>query len=521
VNTLARAIAVLLACWAAFGAHASDPQSPLGVGAIVTPTEHQRPGAWLILPQTPPAADVFHLPPRDGVGGIEDGVARLAGSLRSMPRFVAARGERLYMVFETPTPPAFEGTMKPRPRQVLSVGAVLDAQNRWVTIPQGRLDVEPSLTGDGRLLGFAGSDAGLFALLQDAGGVRLLELRGREWTPLDDVLPSDTLRLFGVPGGVGVVLGRARDVSIGLGVRKSPTDALAWTWSAAEGAVADAAREGAIGYAGGHVVVAGRTGEDTVVVRARPTPWSAGTWREVGRIGGVSGAYALCPIDAAGRVVIAIAPEPGQARALPMLHEVSIGSGRTLFAGPMRLQGPVGRIDLALLLAMFAVLAFSIAITVMPVRETSVVIPEGSSLAEPFRRFAAGMIDLSLVVTGLLLAAPREQAWSGEWWLSPAGQVSAIVALLIAGLTFGVFEWLTGRTPGKLVTGCRVVTVRPEPGDTTARPSLAQALLRSVLTWWLPPVGLLALLDPSGRPRADQLSRTAVVVDAPPEPADE
>ncbi|MDX2130547.1 MAG: RDD family protein [Planctomycetota bacterium] len=520
-----RALVVLmLALLLAPAGARAQPETMLGAGAIVPPDGAGAGMAWLVLGQSAEGVDVLHLPARDGVGGMEDGLARLAVSLRAAPRFIAARGERVYLVFETPTGPAFEGKVKPRPRQVLSMAGVVGSDGRWTTIPDGRLTVEISLPGEGTLLGVAGSDVGLFALHRQGDEVRLLELRDDGWQALPDPVPPGASRLFGVRGGVGVVSAQDTGVSIGLGLREGAGD-MRWAWASAEGAAGAGALAGHIAYASGQVVIAADAPDGSVVLLARTLPWSTGGWREIARTSPAPGRRALCALDGSGRVIL-ITPstEPDAPRALPEAFEVSVASGRVFYAGQLRLLGPVGRADVFVLLVLFVGLGLSIVLTVVPVREVSVVIPENTSLAEPSRRAIAGLIDLALLLgAGVAVGAvPAEQMWSTQWWMSAPGLLTLLAGLGLAGVGGGVCEWFTGRTPGKFLTGCRVVTVRPIPGDLAARPSLGQSLVRSIIKWCLPPVGLLAVFDPTGRPRADQIARTAVVVaSAADEPDDE
>jgi hypothetical protein len=120
------------------------------------------------------------------------------------------------------------------------------------------------------------------------------------------------------------------------------------------------------------------------------------------------------------------------------------------------------------------------------------------------------------------------------WWTESGQQVLLTsVGIMIALGT--VLEFLLGRTVGKIITGCEVVAVKLTAANPTEAPApqaekskadeqagpdrvpLWRVFLRNVIKWGLPPVALIGMLDPNGRHRADQLARTAVVIEAPEE----
>ncbi|MEO0716461.1 MAG: RDD family protein, partial [Planctomycetota bacterium] len=97
-------------------------------------------------------------------------------------------------------------------------------------------------------------------------------------------------------------------------------------------------------------------------------------------------------------------------------------------------------------------------------------------------------------------------------WVEGLGGAWSLLAVLLMGLILGtVTEWLLGRSLGKSLMGCGVVSVRPGRG---ARLSFVQALGRNAFKWALAPGAAMLLVDASGRHRGDVVTGTAVVVRA-------
>jgi uncharacterized RDD family membrane protein YckC len=142
------------------------------------------------------------------------------------------------------------------------------------------------------------------------------------------------------------------------------------------------------------------------------------------------------------------------------------------------------------------------------------------------RRAAGLCVDLApglmiaVMVFDLDPAAFVEELQAG----SPKALLPSLVAMLASTLLTGVLEVVTGRSPGKWVTGTRVAAMDGSLG--TRRQRGMRAALRLVLLLF-PPVALLGLLDPAGRGLPELMTRTVVLAGgrseptAPPAPADE
>lgn len=133
-------------------------------------------------------------------------------------------------------------------------------------------------------------------------------------------------------------------------------------------------------------------------------------------------------------------------------------------------------------------------------------------------RFVAFSVDLMvLIVTGFCFVVAGEMAMSGSSGVLPTVDslinLSIPYFLVLFSLTFGyftLFHFLTGQTPGKMLTGLRVETISGESVP------FAQAFLRSVggLLQALP-LGagyLLLLLQSERQGWNDQFAGTRVVV---------
>jgi hypothetical protein len=463
-----------------------------------------------------------------------------------MPVGVAAAESRLYMVFQDPPPPPAFSEMKPAPRRVSSLTAVRLSVGRWTTRPIGRLDVHPSLPGEGTFVAIAASDAGVFALmLSDAGVPELLRMGQETWearpmpawsggaTARSTPPSPQDFRLFGVPGGVGVA--RLDDVR--------PAEIAIWSgaeWKLLEAMSTDPRPDGIL-VVNQTLATVTRPPGGPLVVRARSLRTGvggadpegdavadSGAWRELARLDSVDEVWGVTPLASSGALAIVWKPtaRSDEARGASepirrMIAEVSLGTGRVMFEGQGASGSPVSSRDAWMLGLAVAMVTGMVVVTVLRPPSALVVIPKDTSIAPPLRRFFAGVVDFgsaliaASVVTG-------EGGWSElSWWVTPEGQWAVFLTLPMLAIVCGVLEGLAGRTLGKLTVGIRVACVRVDPANPEREaqaPGLGRGLLRNVIKWCLPPVGLLALFDPEGRHRADQLTSTAVVL--PDEPED-
>jgi RDD family len=538
--------------------------------------------AWIVVPNFAgeKGAVVLHLPPRgtlsdsDGrLVGAVPGEARVAAPLLSAPVIAGAQGSRLAMVFYDQLFPSAEG------RKVISLGAAAPTPGTWVTTPTGRLDALPSLRADGLLLGFAGCDAGFCALFQglvqgnaDPTKLVLQMLVGSEWleVPLSAELlglapqyfsltagnkPATTAawQLFAVPGGVGILAAPPRSDTFTLATAKLAAPAAGtktvpaptWTSEAVKLQGPRPRERMTVLCTSGQLVITTfepkGVREGVVHIFTRPLDFPSLAWREIASVPGVASDHALAALDGVGRVAIVSAPAPlagEKTRDHQNIAEVSVHTGAVVYNGDLTLTSPISKSDYRMVgLILAYALGLVLIFLVKPQAADTIQLPEGYALAEPGRRVVAGIMDfvVALVLASRLWHMPVAEALTPATWWSPAGQSVLLTCVAIAIGLGAVSELFLGRTIGKLITGCEVVGIRvegqpPPPATSPTKEGEAPApdhvpfwrlLVRNVIKWGLPPVGLLGLLDPNGRHRGDQFARTAVVIHALDEPEED
>lgn len=232
-----------------------------------------------------------------------------------------------------------------------------------------------------------------------------------------------------------------------------------------------------------------------------------------------------------GRDAPPAAPEAGRLRVV----EVSSSTGAVLADLPAHTDGFLSRGELQVLWLLFIGVGVVILLVVLRIDgPQEIQLPEGTSLASPIRRVIAGGLDVLLAV-GL---ASMVAGGSPSQWLSPATSASSSLVPLLSVIGFG---WLLGTlgeatlgcSPGKLLVGVRVMGLvangeRPAgraKGDAATaptvwraeRPRFYQALLRNMVRWFMPPMGMMMIVDNNWRHPGDLLGRTVVVVRFTPE----
>lgn len=501
--------------------------------------------------------------------GSQDGTVRKAVPLDRVPSAIAAMGERVYLVFDQRTVAG-----EPVRRSVSSLVARPSAVgDYWYFEPEGRLTAHPALPPTGLLRALAGTPVGLAALIDDGpsanpgGSVRLFVLGGDRWAPVALPATVDPARvfLFGERRGLALLLvgqdGRA-DLWIGerprpdLDARSPPPRGtepdrtrgafeddqglvlsrrpasdelpLELEWRrrgvGADGSVGllDLARTDVVSVGGVLTAVTARSDGSAVVTTLTPA-----SSYEVARAERVGADFAAVPLDVPGRLALVwITPDAapgvprsgkpaGAARSQVQVREISVYTGRILWSGPARGDTPVSPREVQLLAG--ALVAVTTVVLLLILRreadEGVYSLPDGTALAEPGRRLMAWSLDLGMVL------AVACRIWNTDFseLLMPTGFVSGQTLWVIAtalGLGFAagtLCEWLTGRTPGKLLAGCEVIDVRS--GVTTPRhPRFWQCVVRNAIKWLVPPVVVLGLLDARRRHRGDSFARSAVVI---------
>lgn len=255
--------------------------------------------------------------------------------------------------------------------------------------------------------------------------------------------------------------------------------------------------------------------------------------------------------------------------------EVSTLNGAELFAASAKREGPLTRRDVGTLALIVSAMTAVVLLFVLRADNTNVVrLPRGYSLAAPARRFVAAMIDflpgyfIAVWSMGVSLSQVFLAGFGGSGFETvalfngmdalTAGVTLIIASLVAAAAHCAVGEWLLGRSLGKLLTGCEVISVADqharknarsrrgsapsaadEPGERkdggeavdgeadravpvqpaeAQRITLWQAVVRNAVRW-IPPLAILVVLDPNFRHPGDVLAGTVVAL--PPEPEED
>lgn len=533
------ALLAILAAPTAGAAQYPSAAAPREAGASYPSATH----SWVVLPAAM-ASDftLVHVPPRLSTSptspGTADGVFRSSVRLAAPAVALAAHGNTVYLIAE---PRAQEGGLsgdtpgRPARRSVFSLAVERFADSQlWVDVPAGRMQVLPGLPIEGAIQGFAADRYGPIAVLREAVRSRLFALRSNAWVEVN--VPAE----FSRSGDSAVVVELASDED-GLHLAVVDGDRLiVHSRASLEG---DAGESGSWSRKEFSLAAEQRpTGTDTFRrVAGRWYAFQRGLDKDV-RVWAIAEAsptqiavvpdvpetYAVVVNEGLERaIVVSIAPRAqadgsasGGDRFSPEARravEISLISGTVLYDGPLKPVAAMGGTEFR---AIAAVLFFAMAVVlVLALRGddvTAVHLPEGWSLAEPGRRLLASTLDLLLLV----LVLPRVTGHSVLSVLGPQGWLDGSVweVLLVTALAgvalSSVCESLFGRTLGKFVTDCRVVSVggTDTEGDEPAKIAIWQALMRNAVKWLLPPVALLGLFDDASRHRGDVLARTAVVI---------
>lgn len=536
----------------------ADGPALLTAGSLALPTSPKTSSArmeshgWIIVP-TSRGSSLVHVPPRgpaiDAGGSMFLTAPRSvhhAADLHETPEAIAAWDRSVFLLFP-PSIAGDEGGGRDRPRRVLTTSvfpAPLGAG--WGAQGGERLGVLPPLEVRGRLLGFVGTPQGPAALIVDrpvdhAGPapVRLLVLMHEaRWVEVS--IPSEVHERMRHGLSARADLGWVQLVSHidGLSIFTRTTDTAGQWIARLEEATSESgdaslnatwryapitpdvgrpdARIGSLFNLAGHLTYARAQGSgmgDGEISLRQLTPERE---LRLARITGVTSRYGVVPLDANSRMVIFIRDDDRLARssssAAFSVIEVSAYTGRILASGPADGSGPISHTQYRILaMSLVVITAIVMFISLRP--ETGrgeFTLPAGTALAPPIFRVVAGLIDTSLALLltrwAVTLWFPAIEAQGlGQAWLIYFGLI------LAAGFTHcTITEAIFGRSLGKAMLGCRVVSVR-NAGE-PQRPTFVAAALRNLVRWTIPPLAWFFLVQPDLRHRGDRLARTAVIV---------
>ncbi|MFN0131710.1 MAG: RDD family protein [Phycisphaerales bacterium] len=513
----------------------------IDIGACGT---SQTPGAashgWAVLDLAEGGAALVHLPPR-GTAPVT-GALRVAWRFSVAPQGLAAWLESVAIVFHPETGP--DGKSR---RSVLVLRVRSAALGNWVFEPEGRrLPALADLPGEPTLRGFVGTAFGPIALLEDAGTLRLVALRGSAWVgvALPRAIEGD-VRLLPDPAGatllaisgdratawVGTIPGASFVSGVGSSGEGEATIRPAWHSRAISLAGIAMPESATFAAVQGQLLAirgsegTGRAGDQGGLGSAGAV-WSISTGSPLMLHEIPGGDVTIVPLDRPGRLcVLSTAQDTGptgkprtQTRLLELSATASIPP---YFDGPARIAGPLSSMDLRVLaFGMVLAVALILFYLLRPDAIPEFSLPAGFALAAPSRRFGAGLVDLAIVLvpSAVVLGVwPREVFSAASLATEPRAALAWMAAIGIGFVLSTVLEAAIGRTLGKFLFGCRVI--RPRSRTTEAgielsagRPSLAQSAARNVVRWFLAPVAVSGFLGPSRRHRGDDVAGTAVVV---------
>jgi hypothetical protein len=510
--------------------------SPLSPSEVYPSASH----AWAVVPASSGRGYVLvHLPPRvanDGRPGTPAGAIRSGFRLEEAPETMAAFGKRVYLFFR-PKPRGDDQHTTQRAIFTQSVRRFAQSE-LWVDEPTGRLETLPAIADAGDLLAAAADDRGPLVLVEHAGVIRLLALDGEKWNQVP--LPAEVQTALRARNGPAALAVEGSEVALAARVRGElfvartaalRSDTPQWQSSSVpvEG-LANLRGDFALFLALGRWIVI----EPADPARLSLHAVTGGTLTQLCTFGVPNPVRTITMQPGAGRCIV-ISTTSGAPRdpasafaqdAPTRVTEVSLLTGEVLYDDRIHAASPLGTNEFRFLAVVLMLAMAMVLVLVLRGQPDAIHLPDGLALAEPVRRIVAGVLDIALVS----LILPRVvghglfDLFNPQVWIS-GDAIRVLVALAAMGTAIGAIgEWLFGRSPGKLMTDCEVISVAAPPAAPVSenrsadaveipRPSLAACVLRNAVKWFLSPVAMLALMDDTGRHRGDQIARAAVVVE--------
>lgn len=462
--------------------------------------------AWLVMPareadQNFGQAVLLHAPPRDT--NVAAGHLLSARFFEEMPKALAADGSRVWLAFE------LLGRDNVARVRVRSLDAVRHG-NAWSYEPFGRLDAYPLLEAQGTVIALgARANTVLVLMRQTDGSLAAHRLSGSQWDSLDLPGPTITRAATLAPSSRGITLrtiddqGRIERWSYESTDQPNP-------WQEIVGP--QVSTPGEVLSAGSFEFTVRRARSEIQFAILDPS----GVLMPLNPVA-TGSAPTIAPLWADGPRVLSVWWEGEGEQEQLHLVETSLATGTELHRGPVERASTLGADEFRLLAIMLVAMFVSVLVIVLkgPLEDETLVLPEGTSLAESWRRVAAALLDAALAVQCVsFISAVR--FWDivslvvlvrgdGAWWTIPG-------AFFVACILGIITEWAFGRSIGKWLAGCRVVKVGPNSPKPFSI-GLRAAIVRNIVKWLLLPAALLALLDRNGRHRGDQIAGVAVVVE--------
>jgi hypothetical protein len=536
---LARLLAVV-AAWVLLAGTAAGQIAAGGYADGKPANEH----GWAVTPSNVSTGwGLWHIPPRFGRGGADDGAVRIVDSLERAPAAMAASGGRVWMAFAGSGNRAGYGLLS----AAVQRGSI---DGTWYTGSGGRLASAAFLATRGRLISMTAGPRGPVALLDDSeDGPRIAWLERGAWHwavgPAGDspdavgIVEDGELCLAALGDGwltmwraalpeleagggryelidPDVILqpGRAAE-----GASREPVE-LAWSMrrvrlpERVEAQTASIAA-GPVGI-GSRIVLAIDDGSRVGVYDVHGDELREAYSTEKGAVALLAGARR--------GLVVRLADEPegtaGRAATRLEIEEFSLDTGRVFYQGPAVFDGPVSPSDIRILLVLLVLISATLLLFVVRTSGESELFlaPPGCVLAPAMPRLLASATDGLLA---LLLGGELARLLPEGWLAMRVGAdtidfAPLLMALVVGFLASSVLEALFGRTPGKLIFGLFVSRTGLVEGMATPprRAGIGAAMARNAVKWLLPLVALAGATSPSLRHRGDTLAGLGVIAQA-------
>jgi len=484
---------------------------------------------WVIVTVEGEAgAALAHIPPRgpsSAAAAAPAGKIKGFGPLGEVPTALAAESDSVYLAFE----PRLDGS-----RQVGQIEAVpAGMRDLWLRVPEGRLRILQAIPDARNLLGFAGFEHEIWALLGRESGPVLLKLAPKGW--VEEALPeltSSDVALYSSQIGLHLI---------------ERGDQSWWLWTRGEGGWARTELAGpvpgedsrVVGVLRGEVIVLEPVDtEHDEVVSVSPQGQI-----HLGRIARPQQPVAATVLHGPGRLVLvwtdataetsatnSALPTPGLHRPVQQVIEFDLVTGTPLYEGPAVIQSPVSADEFRLLaLGLLLLMAVVLIVVLRPTPDGGeVVLPVGLAIADPGRRLVATLLDglIGVLLAGQMFHLSVVEVL-GPLAVPVTGRLDVlplVVALTINVLHCSVSEAMFGRSFGKAMMGLIVSRVDASNADLPRGqfrpPTPMRSFGRNLIKWFLPPGALLAITDPNGRHRGDMLVGSAVLCRARPSLSD-
>lgn len=437
-------------------------------------------GAGYFFLPTPPLGFTLMAAPIDAAPG----TIRRSVSVGALPECFAAGEWGIAMIYRSSAQESRQRTWPVREVRGTAPGAA------------ATVDPLPPLVLDGAPLDVCVTHRGTNVLVEEDGRRALLELRGARWEAIDpppEFRPERAAQLLSVAGEAAVY--QEDDEGAHLWIRTTRAGGQYWSptrFPAVGGAI--------LHEVGGQIIGVRRSRNAVEFSLVRPSGV-----RVVKRVDGLAGDHWVV---AGGRAIMLVESDGAL---LPRLTcRVLSPTGSMLYEGPAIMVSAIGARDIAFLLLALVSLAAAVTVFVFrpeASRRQSVLIPEGTALAGPVTRGMAGVLDFSFawLIAGIILGS-MGSGISGS--MLPSGEgapITLLLALPIAVVIGAAGEFFWGRSPGKMLTGCRVASASGQ------RLTLGQAIARNLVRFLCPPMGMAWMLQ--GPEHGPGLFGTVVVID--------